>query len=154
MKDTDLSYLNGFLDAMALVNVGTNHGCWYQIEPVRRVGSLDQSLQSHFTELFAWLSSRYGTKDHKLEVEALPDWKAAVRQVAHLWFFEMEFSPKLTEDDQPRYVTEALLKKLEQALVGGVSAWSVRRPSPHIEWSDLLLEDRDGYYLLHFSWSD
>ena len=154
MNTTDLSYLNGFLQAMALVNVGTNHGCWYLMEPVERKATLDESLRSHFAEFFAWLTSRYGTKGHTLQVEALPDWKAAVSQAAHRWFFEMECSPKLKEDYQPTYVTKDLMERLERALVGSVSAWSVEGGSADIEWTDLLLEDQDGYYLLRFSWCD
>lgn len=154
MNSTNISYLNGFLQAMSLVNVGTNHGCWYLIEPIERKNTLHESLQSHFSEFFAWLTQRYGTKDHSVEVKALPDWKSAVEKVAHCWFFEMEYSPKLKEDYQPQYVTNDLIEYLEKALVGDVSAWSVEGVSADIEWADILLEDSDGYYLLRFSWCD
>lgn len=154
MKVADLNYLNGFLQAMALVNVGTNHGCWYLVECVERKTSLEESLQSHLAEFFAWLTARYGTSNHSLTLEALRDWKAAVQHASERWFFNMGCSPKLKEDYQPTYVVRDFMDKLESSLVGGVSAWSVEGASADIEWTDLLLEDEDGYYLLRFSWCD
>jgi hypothetical protein len=154
MQSTDLNYLNGFLQAMALVNVGTNHGCWYLIEPVERKKTLDESLQAHFAEFYVWLESRYGTKGHTVQVQALRDWKVAVSEVAHRWFFEMECSPKLKEDYQPNIVVKDLVEKMEKIFVGDVWAWSVEGGSSDIGSSDLLLEDLDGYYLLRFSFSD
>lgn len=154
MNASDLSYLNGFLQAMALVNVGTNHGSWYLLEPVERKANLHESLQSHFSSFFAWLTTRYGTTNQAVQVEALRDWPAAVAEAAHRWFFNMECSPKLKEDYQPEYVTKDFVERLEKALVGTVSAWSVEGGSADIEWTDILLEDHNGYYLLRFSWCD
>ena len=96
MKTDDLSYINGFLQAMALVNVGTNHGCWYYIEPVKRRLTLNESLNAHFEEFFERLSSKYGTKDHALQV--LFQSQEPVLQVLlvySLWYIQSVVTPEL-----------------------------------------------------------
>lgn len=154
MKNADLQYLNGFLQAMALVNVGTNHGCWYLIEPVERLETFEKSLDSHFASFFEWLSKRYPHSQQKLQVELLPEWKTPVTQVVHHWFFESDCSPSLHEDYQPKVLTEDFVERLEQALVGPVTAWTIDGGWVANEGADLLLEDAEGYYLLRFSHDD
>lgn len=154
MKTDDLSYINGFLQAMSLVNVGTNHGCWYSMEPVERSGSLEESLHAHFAELFKQIELRHGTQDVRIAIEALKDWKGSLMEVTHRWFFETECSPSLKADYQPSFVTKDFVERLEKAFASRVSAWVVEGGSDDIESTDILFEDSDGYYLMRFGWCD
>lgn len=154
MKIADIQYLNGFLQAMALVNVGTNHGCWYLIEPVERLETFEKSLDAHFARFFEWLSKRYPHAEQKIQARLLPEWKAPVTQAVHHWFFESEFSPSFKAAYQPKFVTGDFVDRLERALEGPVSAWTVEGGWSGNEGTDLLLEDAEGYYLLRFCHDD
>ena len=154
MKNSDLDYLNGFLQAMALVNVGTNHGCWYLIEPIDRKATLEESLDFYFADFLTSLSIRYGPAERRIQGVLLPEWSASVVEAAHRWFFESACSPKLHEAYQAKIVTTDFVDRLGKALMGNISAWSIEGGSNDNEWTDVLLEDQDGYYLLRFSHCD
>ncbi len=151
-----LDACSGFLDALALLNVGTDHVPDYSIVRLPSATSCRSSLELHFASLSTSLSAKQPASAWHIELANVPDdWIQVVATAARRWFFEQRFSPRV----EPEVANELVSRFIEllQAAVGSAGAWSVNVAPPmwyECTWQDFAFESPSGTWLLHFGFSD
>ncbi len=147
---------NSFLDALALLNGGADHGCSYVIERLPDAVSLDASLALYFESMSTSNTPPQQAERWGIRRVTLPaDWTELLARAGRRWFFEQDFSPK-TDSVVVEEIVRRFLWHL-QSVVGDASACSVEVEPPmwyECVWEDFAFESRGGRWLLHFGFSD
>jgi len=147
---------NGFLNAIALFNDGANHASTYTMELLPAASSLDSSLATYFSAMSTSHVPPQPAEKWQIQTTELDDdWAQALRQVAHHWFFEQAFSPKVDQTIAEN-VVETFLAHV-RAIVGDAKAFQVDVSPPmwyEGVWQDLAFDSQQGRWLLHFGVSD
>lgn len=147
---------NGFLDAMALLNNGCNHGSEYTLDALPEAASLESSLASYFSSMSTSLVPRQRAAAWNIRTELLPDaWAAEVEEVLRRWFFAQEFSPPV-DPAGASGIAARFLGHL-RATVGEAKAYRVLVSPPmwyECAWEDYAFDAPGGRWLLHLGWSD
>lgn len=147
---------NGFLDAIALLNDGCNHGSEYTLEVLPTAASLDESLASYFSSMSTSRVSPQPAAAWKIQTESLEgDWKAELEVVLRRWFFAQEFSPKV----DPELTSGVVMRFLDhlRETIGDARVYRVRVSPPmwyECMWEDYAFDARSGRWLLHLGFSD
>lgn len=144
---------NGYLDAFASLNEGTDHACQYTF------AALDDS-----TDVKAALSSlvfRSGRADWAKEIELLPvsaPWRGQVGKSVVRWFFEQPYSPSVKRPDFGQQNVVIGFMNLLASVVGEAQAFEVAG-SPvsagwAVAWEGYLFCNGANSWLLQFGWHD
>lgn len=151
-----LDLCNGFLDAIALLNDGANHGTTYTIEPLPPAASLDSSLATYFSAMSTSRVPPQPAEKWQIRMTGFDDdWAQALRQILHRWFFNEEFSPQV-DPQIAENVVERFLAHL-RATIGSAKVFQVDVTPPmwyECLWQDVAFDSRDGRWLLHLGFSD
>jgi hypothetical protein len=147
---------NGFLEALALLNDGCNHGSEYTLEALPQAPSLDDSLASYFSSMSTSRVPPQPAAAWNIQTELLPGgWATELEVVLRQWFFAQEFSPTV-DPDLASGVVARFLGHLRET-IGDARAYRVRVSPPiwyECVWEDYAFEARGGRWLLHLGFSD
>ena len=147
---------NGFLEALALLNDGTNHGSEYTLEQLPEAASLAESLAAHFASLSADATPPQPASAWNIQVEAMQsDWPLELAPVLREWFFAQEFSPSVDPDVASGLVAQ-FMEHLRASVVDA-TAHRVRVSPPvwyECWWQDTAFESQGARWLLHLGFSD
>jgi hypothetical protein len=147
---------NGFLEAIALLNNGCNHGSEYTLEALPHAATLDDSLAAHFSSMNTSLVWQQPAAAWNIQTEALQGvWTAELKIVLRRWFFEQEFSPTVDPDGASGIVAHFLGLLCEA--IGDARAYRVQVSPPmwyECVWEDYAFDAPDGRWLLHLGFSD
>jgi hypothetical protein len=146
----------GFLEAIALLNNGCNHGSEYTLEALPDAPSLDDSLATYFSSMSTSLVARQPAVAWNIRTELLPDdWTAELETVLRRWFFAQEYSPTVDPDGASGTVAHFLGHL--RATVGDARVHRVLVSPPmwyECVWEDFAFDAPGGRWLLHLGWSD
>jgi hypothetical protein len=147
---------SGFLEALARLNDGCNHGTEYTFEALPEATSLDDSLESYFSSMSTSRVPPQSAAAWNIQTESLHGaWTAELEVALRRWFFAQEFSP-MVDPDVASGVVACFLSHLRET-VGDAKAYRVRVSPPmwyECVWEDYALDARGGRWLLHFGFSD
>lgn len=146
-----LSPVNAFLEVIALMNLGADHGPTYALYELENIGNIVDDIENYF---------KLGTLDQNVNWQVKTDlydgnWENLVRAKATKWFFEERYSPKV-EDWVMTILLETFLRHLKTATQAQSAYRLQTNPAEFYEvvWEDLILEANGKHWLLHFGWSD
>ena len=147
---------NGFLEALALLNDGCNHGTEYTFEALPKATALDDSLASYFSSMSTSRMPPQSAAAWNIQTESLQGaWTAELEVVLRRWFFAQEFSPTV-DPDVASGVVARFMGYLRET-VGEVTVYRVRVSPPmwyECVWEDYAFDGRGGRWLLHLGFSD
>ncbi|MFC4157794.1 hypothetical protein [Chitinimonas lacunae] len=153
-----LEGLNGFLDALALLNDASGHRSNYRVEPLPPALDLRLALKQYFA------ARHPGTEAASLEVSwhirhsALDrNWPNILRPILKHWFFEQHFSPLPIQhsNGQALVVTRFIERLLD--CFGPCELHEIFVTPPiwyDSHWQDFAIVSADGQrWLLHLGFS-
>ncbi len=152
--------LQGFLLAIAHLNVGPDHGPSYDVEAVAWKGDLLTSVRGHFC-------SYSGSTDDAWAVSMRPveEGTEALSPLLHRWLFDRHLgAPEGNDAELWRSKMDACVREFLDMLTGLFGgrpprAWKVdARPTDgsfyELVWDDIVLESGEQILLLHVGMSD
>lgn len=152
-----IAYLNGFLRCIAQNNSGTNCHCDFFIAKVESRNTVDETIQAEFASFLEWMITIKNANPadcKRVHYERLENWQDHVKQTIYQWFFNMEFSPKMSDHYQEQCTEGLFFKLLEDLLKGDVQVWQILDGSYDIQYMTYMIKDENDYYFLHFGWCD
>lgn len=148
--------VNAFLAPLALLNDGTNHGSSYELVRLPLSDSLIASTSLYFESLTTSIVQQKPAEHWNIRTGPINcDWKSHVQKVAKRWFFAQEYSPKVESwvaDNVVEYFTSIL-----QPVIGHARLYDLQITPPmwyECVWEDILIDSRNGRWLMHFGFSD
>jgi hypothetical protein len=169
-RDFNLSYLQGFLHALACQNVGINHSCFYEIYKIPDAGSAHASFDAYFgSELNERANETLGSwkleELHQSEQDIYHNIKRV--QITSVeapdifltgffqkWFFEQEYSPVSNIDDcNLQGVSAEFVECIK--MVGDIEGvYKVEFDQSHVQYDAVLILIESSYLFIHLGWSD
>ena len=133
---------NGFLDAICVLNEGSNTSGVHELEELPAATSLRRALAARFAALSDHRDPPVTAEAWNIQVDAVPgDWRVELRPVVHAWFFELPDSTPVDDERRNRLVTR-FLEHLHE-IVGDARAWRVEVTPPvwyECTWQDVAFE--------------
>lgn len=147
---------NAFLKAIALLNVGSNHGTDFLLIELDKVGSLHQDLEAYFDSLIPPSAREANAKDWGIEVEeCLGKWEDVIRPGAQKWFFDGRFSPRADQHKADSVIDTFIDLLRQDTKAEWLYRLSITPPVFYqILWDDYVLESGQQRWILHFGLSD
>lgn len=148
----------GFLEALALLNDGVNHGSSYTIERLPAAATLDASLALYFAAIHTSIAAPQPAEHWGIRAaDIADDWAQVLQKSFRRWFFEQEYSPTIDPHIADNVVSQFL--QYLRSTVGDAKAFRVTVEPPlwyECVWEDFAFGSRSGAerWLLHFGFSD
>ncbi len=151
-----IARLQGLLESIEILNHGANHGCEYAIYQLPEATSLEQALDRYFSSLSTSLTKAQPAEHWHIRVSELSQpWQIALGARLRYWFFEEEYSPKVSGWNQQALVDLALNYLIDE--IGEANVFEVLVSPPmwyDCQWQDFVLTSNKGRWMLHLGFSD
>jgi hypothetical protein len=151
-----LEGINTFLEVLALLNDGVNHGSEYRLYELANLSSVEKALDDYFSGI-AVNGKSYSPSAWQISTDSLStSWQVTLNDLCEKWFFNQEFSPHKPEEWSRRNVIRQFLEQVSTFMGEAQVYWVNVLPPTFYElvWDDLAFVTNKGYYLLHFGFSD
>ncbi len=152
-----LDAVNAFLEALARLNDGVNHGGNYYFERLPDASRLDDALAIYFSRQSTSFSPAEAADKWQIKVNSIDGkWVPRIKEAANQWFFCQEFSPSVGATWVKENVVEAFIAHLTGA-VGDANLYEVQTSPPMFYgcwWEEFAFSNAEGNWLLHFGFSD
>lgn len=167
-----LSYLQGFLHAVACMNVGCNHACYYEVYTIPEAGDALQTFDAYFgPEINRKAEASLGTYKleelhqreqdlyhslKRIEITEIEDPQNYLEKLLAKWFIQQEYSPISKHTD-----TKNNLLSLATEFVDCIKKYSTYTSMHKFEFDDSMIESdfvllhlQNEYLVIHLGWVD
>ena len=157
-----LGKVQGFLEAFALFNSKTNHGCFFEFDVTNKLQSVEQTIHEYY-------GGFVGIEPNTLKLTTVADVKEELQSLLSRWLFNF-----LPENDLNYYLVDARqsfalsdeerrkqsVKELVELIFQVSQPLSIYKvefnPVKWYDayWEDFALENQDHIFILHLGLSD
>lgn len=159
--DEKIAYFNGFLSTIAILDtIACCAMCEYFIEPIEDKGSIDATLQHHYTAFFMLVNAHVLPNTPLYSVEnieylKLQDWQEILKHTIQSWCIDTGFgSNQFKTVQQQSELIDLFMKKLANVFSGAVEVWEVFNGVTDVYYKEYIFGDTHQYFLLHFGIND
>ena len=146
MTEQSLNYLNGFLSAVSILNIGVNRIPTFEISLIT---SSDNNLEQNILEFFP--------QGYSIVISPINNWKQQVTTAVNYYFFKFTEN-EVVEGETKENLTNRFLDLLDQILVDLKQVYRLEVDSKNdfyeAQYQDFVFETGENLVLLHFGISD